>query len=250
MKKLHISIKAIQLLNVLLTLIGIWYLCVNFTWFYFLVTTVVFLIFGIVGVNAGYHRYFSHKSYRTYKPMAWCMAIIGTLATLGSLISWVAIHRYHHLHADKEEDPHSPKYIGWFKAYTYDWKRTNISKKFIRDILQDPLVMFLHRHYWKVIVCYVALLAIIDPLLVIYAYAIPATGCLNGVSAVTVISHIHGYKNHEHYDDAKNSWIASLLSLGEGWHNNHHVAPYKWKQGEKFWEIDPASWFIKLIKTN
>jgi stearoyl-CoA desaturase (delta-9 desaturase) len=76
----------------------------------------------------------------------------------------------------------------------------------------------------------------------------PATGCLNGVAAVTVIGHIHGYTNHQVNDSAKNSWIANIMSLGEGWHNNHHARPYQWKQGEKWWEIDPPSWFIKMVK--
>lgn len=248
MKKIDIPIKKVQLVNLILAAAGVVYLFLNWNTAYFLTSLLVFLLFGIVGVNAGYHRYFSHKSYDTYRPIAIIMAVIGTLATLGSLISWVAIHRYHHLHADKEEDPHSPKHIGAFRAYIYDWKRTNISKKFMRDLIGDPVVMFLHRHYFKVIFAYIILLVLIDPMLVIFAYAIPATGCLNGVSAVTVISHIHGYKNHPYNDDAKNSWISSVLSLGEGWHNNHHVAPYKHKQGEKWWEFDPPYWFIYLIK--
>lgn len=246
----QLSIKQVQLLNLIGTIIGIGYLAVDFSLNYFLISLATFLIFGIVGVNAGYHRYFSHRSYQTYKPIAWILAIIGTLATLGSLLSWVAVHRYHHLHADTEHDPHSPKYIGWFNSYFYNWKRANISKKFIRDIIQDPMAMFLHRHYWKVIIAYVILLGLIDPWLIIFAYAIPCTGCLNGVSAVTVISHIHGYKNHSVNDEAKNSWIASLLSLGEGWHNNHHARPYNWKQGEKFWELDPPSAVIRLIRKN
>jgi fatty-acid desaturase len=246
--KLNINIKLVQLCNLLLSVIGILYLYYNFDYNYVLISLFSFLIFGIVGVNAGYHRYFSHRSYNTYRPVVVIMALLGTLSTLGSLISWVAIHRYHHLHADKPEDPHSPKFIGWWNAYTYNWLRTSISKKFIRDLIGDPLVMFLHRHYYKVILTYIMLLAFIDPWLIIFAYAIPCTGCLNGVSAVTVISHIHGYKNHQHYDEAKNSWIATMFSLGEGWHNNHHYRPYNWKQGEKFWEIDPPSWFISLIK--
>jgi stearoyl-CoA desaturase (delta-9 desaturase) len=126
--------------------------------------------------------------------------------------------------------------------------RTNISKKFIRDVVSDPVILLTHRHYFKIIFTFVALLAVIDPLLVIFAYAIPATGCLNGVSAVTVISHIHGYRSYDVNDTSRNSWIASVLSLGEGWHNNHHAKPYQWCQGEQWWEIDPPSWIIRLIQ--
>lgn len=242
------QIKILQLVNILLTLGGILYLIFDFDWYYFTLAIVSFLWFGIVGANAGLHRYFSHRSFRINRFWEYVLAITGTVCSLGSIISWVAIHRYHHLHADTEEDPHSPRHIGAWRAYTYDWKRANISKKFIRDAMSDPMIVFLHRNYFKVVSAYVLLLAIIDPWLVIFAYAIPATGCLNGVAAVTVISHIHGYANHEVNDTSKNSWIACAMSLGEGWHNNHHAHPYQWKQGERWWEIDPPSWVIRMIR--
>jgi stearoyl-CoA desaturase (delta-9 desaturase) len=242
------QIKSLQLVNILLSIIGICYLVVDFSIGYFSTFIISFLIFGVIGANAGYHRYFSHRTYKTSRPVEILLAVTGTLATLGSIISWVALHRYHHLHADTEKDPHSPRHIGWWKAYTYDWNRADISKKLIRDVVQDPLIVFLHRNYFKIIFLYVILLMLINPWLVIFAYAMPATGCLNGVAAVTVIGHIHGYTNHKINDSSKNSWIANIMSLGEGWHNNHHARPYQWKQGEKWWEIDPPAQFIKLVK--
>jgi stearoyl-CoA desaturase (delta-9 desaturase) len=242
------QIKSLQLVNILLSIIGICYLIVDFSIGYFSTFIISFLIFGVIGANAGYHRYFSHRTYKTYRSVEVLLAVIGTLATLGSIISWVALHRYHHQHADTEKDPHSPRHIGWWKAYTYDWRRADISKKLIRDVVQDPLIVFLHKHYFKIIFAYVTLLLLINPWLIIFAYAMPATGCLNGVAAVTVFGHIHGYINHQVNDTAKNSWIANIMSLGEGWHNNHHTRPYQWKQGEKWWEIDPPSWFIRMVK--
>lgn len=241
------QIKTLQMTNILLTAAGMIYLMMDFSWFYFAVALATFLFFGIVGANAGLHRYFSHRTFQTSRFWQYVLAITGTLCSLGSIISWVAIHRYHHLHADTPEDPHSPRHIGAWRAYTYDWNRANISKKFIRDAMNDPMILWLHRNYFRVVFAYVVLLAVIDPWLVIFAYAIPATGCLNGVAAVTVIGHIHGYTSHDVNDTSKNSWIACVMSLGEGWHNNHHAHPYAWQQGEQWWEIDPPSWFIRLI---
>lgn len=247
-KDFNTQIKSLQFVNLVLTVLGVLYLALNFSTFYFLTGILSFLLFGVIGANAGYHRYFSHRTYETYRPVQYLLAVVGTLATLGSIISWVGLHRYHHLHADTEKDPHSPRHIGWWRAYTYDWNRTEFNRKFIRDVLQDPLIVFLHKHYFKVIVVYIVLLGCIDPLLVIFAYCLPATGCLNGVAAVTVIGHIHGYTNHKVNDSSKNSWIANIMSLGEGWHNNHHAHPYNWKQGENWWEIDLPAQFIKLVK--
>lgn len=248
LKNFNTQIKIVQLFNLVLSLIGIVYLTIFFNQFYFWITILTFLIFGVIGANSGFHRYFSHRSYKTYRLIEIIMALIGSLSTLGSVISWVALHRYHHLHADTERDPHSPKHIGFLNAYTYNWKRVEINKKFIKDLIKDPIIVFLHRHYFKVIFLYVLILGLIDPLLILFAYCIPATGCLNGVASVTTIGHIHGYTNHNVNDTSKNSWIANILSLGEGWHNNHHAKPYAWKQGEKWWEIDLPSYFIALIK--
>jgi stearoyl-CoA desaturase (delta-9 desaturase) len=247
-KDFNTQIKFLQLVNLLGTLLGMIYLSQHFDLIYLLTGIVSFLIFGVIGANAGYHRYFSHRTYETYRPVEYIMAIIGTLATLGSIISWVAVHRYHHLHADTDKDPHSPRHIGWWRAYIYDWNRADISKKFIKDVIKDPLIVFLHKNYFKVIFFYILLLGIIDPWLIVFAYCIPATGCLNGVASVTVIGHIHGYTNHKTNDTAKNSWIANIMSLGEGWHNNHHARPYNWKQGEQWWEFDLPAQFIKLVK--
>jgi stearoyl-CoA desaturase (delta-9 desaturase) len=242
------QIKSLQFINLILSLVGITYLIVNPDLVYFLTAIFTFLLFGIVGANAGYHRFFSHRTYETYRPVEIFMAIIGTFATLGSIISWVAVHRYHHVHADSDKDPHSPRHIGWWRAYTYDWKRAEISKKFIKDVVRDPVVVFLHKNYFTVIFSYVILLLLINPWLVVFAYCIPATGCLNGVAAVTVIAHIKGYETYKTNDTAKNCWIANIMSLGEGWHNNHHAHPNQWQQGEQWWEIDPPSWFIRMVK--
>lgn len=241
------QIKSLQLINILLAMVGVIYQITDFNWYYFAVATISFVWFGIVGVNAGLHRYFSHHSFQINRFWQLIMAVTGTIATLGSIISWAAIHRYHHLHADTAEDPHSPKHIGAWRAYTYDWKRASIPKKFVRDLINDPMIIFLHRNYFKVVFAYIFLIAVIDPWLVIFAYAIPATLCLNSVSSITVIGHVHGYVNHEVNDTSKNSWIACIFTLGE-WHNNHHAHPNRWCQGERWWEIDPPSWFIRLIK--
>ena len=242
------QIKTLQLINILLTAIGLGYLVTDFSWLYFATGLVSFLVFGIVGANVGLHRYFSHRTFKTSRFFEYVLAITGTLTSLGSIISWVAIHRYHHLHADTELDPHSPRHIGWWRAYSYDWNRAQISKKFIRDLIGDPLITFCHKHYFKILFVYASMLALIDPWLIVFAYAVPATGCLNGVSAVTVVGHIHGYVTHPVNDTSRNSWIACIFSLGEGWHNNHHAHPYQWQQGEQWWEIDPPSWIIRLIR--
>jgi stearoyl-CoA desaturase (delta-9 desaturase) len=86
-------------------------------------------------------------------------------------------------------------------------------------------------------------------LFLIFVYAIPACLCLHSTSAIIVIAHIHGYKSHPlKNDQSRNSWIANLITLGEGWHNNHHAKPYAWSNWERWWEFDIPSLVIRVIK--
>ena len=97
--------------------------------------------------------------------------------------------------------------------------------------------------------CYAAI-AVINPWLVVWCYCLPACGSYLAISAVTVIGHMHGYKTFDVNDNARNSWITSLLSLGEGWHNNHHARSFDHRNGYKWWELDPAAWVIEHIISN
>jgi stearoyl-CoA desaturase (delta-9 desaturase) len=202
----------------------------------------------MLGVNIGYHRLLSHRSFQTYKPVEQLFSILGVLTTIGSPMAWVSIHRQHHKAAETKEDPHSPYVVGKFNAWVGFWNYLNLSPKLIKDMRKDKFQKFLHKNYLKIILFYCLLLALINPWLIIFAYAIPACMCLHSTSSIIVIAHYHGYVSHKVNDKSKNSWIAHLLSLGEGWHNNHHARPYMWKQGEQWWEIDPPSWVIRLIK--
>lgn len=242
------QLRALQLSTVILSFIGIVHLLTNFSSVYLYTSIVGAILFGMIGVNVGLHRYFSHHSFDTWLVVQWCLGLLGTLSTTGRLINWVAIHRFHHAHTDTELDPHSPKYIGWFRSFTFDYAQVSIDKKYIRDLLHDPVSLFFHKNYIDIILSYVFLLSIVDPWLIIFAYALPAGVAILGVGSATLFGHVHGYVRYTTGDTSRNSWISSILSLGDGWHNNHHAHPYRYWQGERWWEIDPPSWIIKLIK--
>jgi fatty-acid desaturase len=86
------------------------------------------------------------------------------------------------------------------------------------------------------------------PLAVIFGYCIPASLCLHSSSAIIVIAHRHGYKTHKCRDESRNSWIANIITLGEGWHNNHHARPYAWSNWERWWEWDIPAIIIWMVK--
>ena len=243
------NIQYLQIVNHLLSIVGIVSVILGYASnVYILIGVFSYLMVEMVGTNIGMHRYFSHRSFATYRPIQYVFGFLATIATVGPIIGWVGLHRYHHGNTDTELDPHDPRRIGIINAWLYNWKRSKFSSSYIKLELSDSMIVFFSRHYFKTIFCYIALLTIINPWLVIWCYCIPACGSYLAISAVTVIGHLHGYKNYEIGDEARNSWITCLLSCGEGWHNNHHAQPGNYNNGHKWWEFDPNRWVIELLR--
>ena len=241
-------VRSLQVLTHLLSFYGIYY-CISvgsIDWL--LYSVLVYWVIGVLGINIGFHRLISHRSFETYKPIEYILALIGCITTIGSPLAWSALHRHHHGHAEKETDVHSPYQLGWFKAWFGIWTIPHISPKLTRDFRKNKFYIFTHRYYLHIILTYTAILAIINPLYIIFVYAIPAVLVLHSTSAIIVIAHIHGYKTHDINDESRNSWIASLITLGEGWHNNHHANSKAWNNQERWWELDPNAWIIRAIK--
>jgi stearoyl-CoA desaturase (delta-9 desaturase) len=242
------TVRGLQIINHLLALAGIIFVVYNGYYAMFTISRLFYIFTGILGVNVGYHRLLSHRSFETYMPVERLLSLIGLVTTIGSPMAWVAIHRQHHRAAETDADPHSPYKVGRFNAWFGFWNYLPLSPRLVKDMRKDTYQKFLHNHYLKIITFYCLLLALINPWLIIFAYALPACLCLHSTSSIIVIAHYHGYKTYTIKDESRNSWIAHLLSLGEGWHNNHHSKPYAWQQGEKWWEFDPPSWIIRIIK--
>jgi stearoyl-CoA desaturase (delta-9 desaturase) len=242
------KVRTLQLINHILAPVGIFYSIYTKNYEYLFLSIVLFYFIGIVGINICYHRLLSHRSFETYNIIEKIMSLVGVLATMGSPIAWVSVHRQHHLYTDTTKDPHSPKIKGALKIWFGFWGNVVIESRFVKDMLKDKFQKYLHQNYLKIILIYCLLLVFINPWLIIFCYCVPAFLIFHVSNGTTVISHIYGYKTYKTNDNSKNSWIGSLMTMGEGWHNNHHAQPLNWKSGEKWWEIDPTAWVIKLIK--
>ena len=59
--------------------------------------------------------------------------------------------------------------------------------------------------------------------------------------------HKFGTQRYESHDESKNSIWLALITLGEGWHNNHHYYPRAARQGFYWWEIDLSWYGLKLL---
>jgi len=244
------GVRSLQVVNHLVGLLGIAYVVYSGLYVYALIALLSYWTMGVLGINIGYHRLLAHRSFNTKGWIRKCLSVIGVLTSVGSPLAWVTLHRMHHMAAETKADPHSPYLLGNFKAWFGFWNIKQLDLRLSGDIRKESFQKMLHKYYFWIIASYCIGLALIDPYLVIFAYAIPACLCLHSTSAIIVMAHRHGYKTHDlGVDEARNSWIASLITLGEGWHNNHHNNPRNWDNHEKWWEFDPNAWIIRMIKT-
>lgn len=233
-----------------LTLIGIFWLLFSQQWFWLLVSLGMFLYAGIMGVNIGLHRYYSHRSFKTGPLRDWFILISTFFPMLGSPAAWGSIHVFHHAHSDGPKDPHSPKNAGIVGSWFTLWPEVKMPLSIFKRFMKEPKMKFLHKHYFDLVIAYVIVLALINPLLIIFLFAIPAVGCFHGASAIAVLPHLNtwgSYRTHTTRDNSRNSFVAWIFSLGEGWHNNHHNNSKSYRQGEQWWELDHSAFIIKYF---
>lgn len=219
---------------------------------WFLLGLICFLWTGIVGVNVALHRFYSHKAFNTTTLGERILLYSSVLTSLGSPAMWCSIHRVHHITSDTEKDPHNPA-RGAIKTWLGIWPKINIPKRFVAPFLKTKELKFVHNNYFLISFVILGILCLIDIKLAGFAYALPAIGCFHGAQAIGVLPHLTGwpqklmlgYRRYDVKDTSHNNWVASVLALGEGWHNNHHANPGRWYQGEKWYEFDPPAFMIK-----
>jgi fatty-acid desaturase len=245
------QVRGLQILNHLAGIAGIVYAVATQQWSYLWIALISYWVMGTLGINVAFHRLLSHRSFKTRPAIEKFLSVVGVITTVGSPLAWVAVHRQHHRVCERPGDPHSPYLLGNWRAWFGFWDLKKLDFKLIRDMRRDQFQRWLHSNYLLIIALYCVVLAAINPWLVIFAYCIPACLCLHSSSAIIVIAHRHGYKTYDlKHDESRNSWIANLITLGEGWHNNHHAKPYAWSNWEKWWEWDIPSLIIRAIKND
>jgi len=250
------KIRSIQFANLLLSIFAIYYSITTGQLYLLVISYLMFVILCPMGISTGLHRLLCHRSFAVSPIIEKVLSIISIYATVGSPIAWVAVHRSHHGFSDNINDPHSPyrdgklTVKGIFSAWTgYDSPKIKIPTSYVKDLSRNQFQRWIHDNYFKLLLIPVFILFLIDPIMGLFLYSLPATLALNTTSAVNVLGHSHGYRNYDTKDFSTNSWIANLISLGEGWHNNHHgsAGNYTTKKNPKEWDL--IGWFIERIRT-
>jgi len=67
-----------------------------------------------------------------------------------------------------------------------------------------------------------------------------ATFCINS------LAHYWGDGNFSDQRSPRDSYLVSLITFGEGYHNFHHEFPYDYRNGVKYHYYDPGKWLISL----
>lgn len=214
---------------------------------YWVYTFLVYSILYCFGGTITYHRLLSHNS---FKPPTWFYyigSLLGLLSCSGSPIAWVATHRKHHRYTDRQKDPHSMRFTQWYKV---QWLSMLVptEPKYAAQLLRSRFQVFLHRNYFFIHLGYAAVLGLIDFKMLIYFYLAPAALVWEAGSIINTICHRWGYKNYLIDDDSKNNYFVSLLTFGEGLHNNHHARQANYNFKRKPFEIDIGGFFIDRLK--
>ncbi len=218
-------------------------------------------MFAITGF---YHRYFSHRTFHTSRWMQFAFAVLGNTSVQRGALWWAAVHRHHHKHADHEHDVHSPSLTGFWWAHI-GWMTS--SKNFptdygaIRDLAKYPELVFLNRFDLIVPAIFGALLFALGEMLrwlapglgtsggqlFVWGFFVSTVVLLHGTLFINSLAHVFGSRRFATDDDSRNSLALALITLGEGWHNNHHRYMGTARQGFYWWEIDITYYVLKAL---
>jgi stearoyl-CoA desaturase (delta-9 desaturase) len=231
----------------------------TFSWSGLVVCAILYLLAGF-GITLGFHRLLTHRSFRTPKWLEYFFAVLGCLANQGGPLQWAAIHRVHHRHSDGDEDPHSPthgwwwSHLFWWFPYVADLDEPVSYRRYVMDLARDPVHRWLDKYHYVPALILVPLLYLLGELWggvglswVVWGLFVRVTMLLHATWLVNSAAHAWGYRSHATRDRSTNLWWVALLTLGEGWHNNHHAFPRSARHGLRWWEIDMTYWLIRLM---
>lgn len=223
-----------------------------------------FYVVRMFSITAFYHRYFSHRSFKTSRFMQFVFAVWANTAMQRGALWWASTHRHHHRHSDHHEDVHSPKISGfWWSHIGWITSKKNFPTNYqeVKDFAKYPELVFLNRFDQLVPIMYAGLmyglgwwlettypnLGVEAAQFFVWTVFVSTVVLLHSTLLINSLAHISGRQRYETQDDSRNNLWLALLTLGEGWHNNHHRYPHSAKQGFFWHEIDMTYYGLKVM---
>ena len=175
---------------------------------------IIYMVVVTFGITYGYHSYFSHQAYRLHPVGETVLLYLGLICGGRSALTWAGVHRMHHAYSDTPKDPHSSKHNPWYVILFSLWRVEYIPRKFIKDLLKNPRIVFFHKHRLTILSIHYILAYMIFGLngvfvsLIIYLLSYLGFGMLN----------LFG---HDSKGPINNIWL-NLIAPFEGNHKDHH----------------------------
>jgi len=246
------ALKILIPIQVLAITLGIYFFETQYLWYMLL----GWILISGYGVALGYHRLLSHRAFKCWGWAEKLMSWLAVMSGQGSPLFWVAVHRgYHHRYSDQEKDLHSPishskwdAYMGWI----FKFKPESITLKSATDMMRDDYQRMLHEWYYSIFWGSLIIIALIDPMVALYMFLIPAAYSHHEIGAVNILGHApeYGYRNFKTKDQSSNFWLLGFFGWGQGYHNNHHAKPKTYDYGERWFEWDWCKLLVLPVKSN
>jgi stearoyl-CoA desaturase (Delta-9 desaturase) len=225
-----------------------------------------------LGVTLGYHRMFTHRAFESSRAFRAIVAVLGSMAVQGSVITWVADHRKHHTFTDQAGDPHSPHLAGpgfwgalkglWHAhvGWLFETVGTAERERFAPDLLRDRVLKVVDKLFFLWVGLSLAIPFALGWLLG-RGLGAALTALLWGgfvrvfllhhvTWSINSVCHFFGRKRFAIEDESRNVFWLAPLSMGEAWHHNHHAFPTSAFHGLSPWErvADPTGLLIALLE--
>jgi fatty-acid desaturase len=211
-----------------------------------------------LGFSVGLHRGVIHRSFEMSPWLEHGLMWLAALNGFGGVLSLIRMHERRDYWQNRSRCPeyyayrHGPwrDYL-WYLHMSYRGE-PEFEPVLRREVGGDPLYRILERSW------------ILQPLLLgallylaggwpwfVWGLLVRVSVTLTGVWLVNYAVHRHGYRNFEIPQvilEGGNSVLFGLISMGEGWHNNHHALPRSARLGLAWWELDPGYWCIRILE--
>lgn len=235
-----------------------------FSWTGVVAAALGIYVFGVLGINIGYHRLLAHRSFACPRWLERLFVVLAVCCWQDSPAKWVATHRQHHHASDKERDPHSPLasflwgHMGWLMIENDNAESGPLLGRYAADVMRDPFYRRLQaRDNWAKVafLSWAAFFAagfIAEALaggstleafqfgasLLVWGGAVRTVAEWHATWSVNSVTHLWGYRNYDTPDNSRNNLLIGLIAHGEGWHNNHHADPGAARHGDDWREPD------------
>lgn len=204
-------------------------------------------MFGVTGV---YHRYFSHRTYKTSRVFQFLLAFLAMSSSQKGVLWWASNHRTHHRLSDQDGDPHDSRRGFWYShcGWLYDYReRTDYSK--VKDLARYPELVFLNE-YWVIppLALGVTVWLFLGWSGLLIGFFLSTAILWHGTFTINSLSHMFGTQRYEAGDTSTNNWLLAIITMGEGWHNNHHHFMGSTRQGFYWWEYDVTYYILRTFQ--